>query len=371
MSRKCGLALIVVLMFLYAQIPCLKPCLLAQEKESEKKEEPKAQDPKAQEPKAQEPEAVDIDDAAKQAAQPVPNVGYSKEEYDEFQKAFNLPDLKARGQALSQFIKTHPGSKLNEHAMAAYSALLNQLYQKKDMPTLAASVEGFLELKPDDPAALGLATEAFYSEKDYAKAVKYGEPFYKSKPSREVAQLLAFSFDQLKNEGKFVNYAEKCIADMSPKEGFFYSAKLSYYYGNRKDIGRAATYCQKMMAAYGEADVPPGYSAGQWAQERGRSYSIIGRNAYDRKQYVGAVGAYTTSLKYFPQNDEAYYYLGMSYWAAHDTTSAMKSLAKSALLSKPYSKNARAQLEALYKGLNNGSLEGLDRVTKAASAEMR
>jgi hypothetical protein len=329
-----------------------------QNQSTEKKEEPK------------EPDAVDIEEAQKEAAKPVPEVGYTKEEYDEFQKAFSNPDLTARGTGLSQFVKTHPNSKLNEHAMAAYAALLNELYQQKNMAALGPVAEGLLELKPDDTAALGLATEAFYSEKNYAKAAKYGEPFYNAKPSKEVAQLLAYSFDQLKNEGRFVTYAEKCVAEMSPKEAFFYSAKLSHIYASRKDISRAAAHCQKLMSAYDEGEVPPGYSSGQWAQEKARSYSIIGRSAYDRRQYAGAVAAYRNSLKYFAQNDEAYYYMGMSYWAANDTTSALKALAKSALLNKPYSKSARAQLEALYRGLNNGSLEGLDRVTRAAAAEM-
>ncbi len=335
-------------------------CALPQEK----KEEPKKDE-------AKEPDAVDLEEAEKQAKEKVPDVGYTKEEYDEFQKAFDLPDLKARAEGLGQFIKTHPNSKLNEHAVAAYSALLNQLYQQKDMASLGPAAEMFLELKPGDIAALGLATEAFYSNKDYAKATKYGEPFYQSKPSKEVAQLLAHSFDQLKSEAKFVNYAEKCVPEMSPKDAFFYSAKLSYFYANQKNIGKAAANCQKMLAAYPEGETPPGYSASQWSQEKGRSYAIVGRNAYDRKQYAGAVGAYHNSLKYFSQNDEAFYYLGMSYWAAQDTTSAMKNLAKAALLNKPYSKTARAQLEALYKGLNNGSLEGIDRVTRAAAAEMK
>jgi hypothetical protein len=335
-----------------------------QDAPAQKKEEQKKDD-------AKEPDAVDLEEAEKQAKKPAPDVGYTKEEYDQFQTAFNLPDLKARAAGLSQFIKGHPTSKLNEHALAAYSALLNQLYQQKDMASLAPAAEGFLELKAGDVAALGLATEAFYSNKDYAKAVKFGEPFYQAKPSKEVAQLLAYSFDQLKNDAKFVNYAEKCIPEMSAKDAFFYSAKLSYYYGGQKNIPKAAAYCQKMMSAYGESEIPPGYSAGQWTQEKGRSYSIIGRNAYDKKQYGAAVSAYNNSLKYFSGNDEAYYYLGMSFWAAQDTTSAMRNLAKAALLNKPYSKNARAQLEALYKGLNNGSLEGIDRVTRAASAEMK
>src|SRR2546422_4517990 len=79
----------------------------AQKKEEKKKEEKK------------EPDAVDIEEAEKQAKKPAPDVGYTKEEYDEFQAAFNLPDLKARAAGLSQFIKGHPNSKLNEHALKA------------------------------------------------------------------------------------------------------------------------------------------------------------------------------------------------------------------------------------------------------------
>jgi hypothetical protein len=334
-------------------------------------QEPPAQKAEQKKEDQKEPEAVDIEDAQKEGAKPAPDVGYTKEEYDEFQKAFNLPDPQARASGLSQFIKTHPNSKLNEHAMSAYSALLNQLYQQKDMASLATAAEGFLELKPDDVAALGLATEAFYSTKDYSKTVKYGESFYRAKPSKEVAQLLAFSYDQLKNDAKFANYAERCVSELSPKDAFFYNLKLSHYYGAQKNIGKSAAYSQKVVSTYAEGEVPPGYTAAQWAQEKGRSYAIIGRSAYDRKQFAGAVAALNNSVRYTPQNDEAYYYLGMSFWSANDTTSALRNLAKAALLNKPYSKSARAQLEALYKGLNNGSLEGLDRVTRAASAELK
>jgi hypothetical protein len=357
-----GAFLTILLTFLWGVSILSQSTLALQTQEaSGQKTEQKKEDRK-------EPEAVDIEDAQKEAAKPSPEVGYTKEEYDEFQKAYNLPDPKARAGGLNQFIKTHPNSKLNEHALGAYSASLNQLYQQKDMASLATAAEGFLEFKPDDVAALGLATEAFYSAKDYSKAVKYGESFYKAKPSKEVAQLLAFSFDQLKNEGKFVNYAEKCVSELAPKDAFFYNLKLSYYYGAQKNIAKSAAYSQKVVSTYAEGEVPPGYTAAQWAQEKGRSYAIIGRSAYDRKQFGGAVAALNNSVRYTPQNDEAYYYLGMSYWSANDTTSALKNLAKAALLNKPYSKTARAQLEALYKGLNNGSLEGLDRVTRAASA---
>ncbi|MEW5977416.1 MAG: hypothetical protein AB1898_16615 [Acidobacteriota bacterium] len=318
-----------------------------------------------------EDEVLDLEEAEKQAAKPTSDVGYTKEEYDAFQKALNNPDLKLRAEELMQFAKDKPESKLREHALNAVPAVMAELYQAKDMASLAPVAESYLELKPGDEAALGVATEAFYTNKDYAKATKYGEAFYEKKPSPELAQLLAHSFDQLKNDGKFANYAEKALGNMSPQDAFFYSAKLSYYYANRKDIGRAATHCQKMMSAYGDGEPPPGYTADKWNQEKARSYAIIGRNYYERKQFANAVSAFNNSLKYYRQNDEAYYYMGMSYWSANDPTNALKSFAKSYSLNKAYAKTARDKMETLYKALNNGSVEGIDRILRAAAAEMR
>jgi len=339
--------------------PTPVPCRPQEKKQEEKKEEQK------------EPEAVDIEDAAKEATKPVPSVGYTKEEYDEFQKALSNPDLKLRADGLSEFIKKHPDSKLNEHAMGAFAPMLKQLYDQKDMANLGVVAEEFLQMKPDDVLALGSAMEGFHSTKDYTKAVKYGELYYAKQPSPQVAQLLAHSYGELKNDAKFASYAEKCIPDMTPKDAFPYAARLSYYYAERKDIPRAAQYCQKMMAAYGEAELPPGYSSERWTQEKARSYSIIGRNYYDKKQFANAVGAYNNSLKYYRQNDEAYYYLGMCYWNANDTVTALKSFAKAYSLNKPYSKTARSSMEALYKQLHNGSLDGIDAILRAATAEMK
>ena len=340
----------------------LRPLAFQQEKKEEGKQEGKQGEPK-------ETDAVDIEDATKQAAQPGPEVGYTKEEYDEFQKALGNPDLKARADGLQQFIKAHPNSKLNEHSLNSIAAVLAQLYQQKDMANLSVVAENFLQLKPDNEAALGYATEAFYANNDYAKAVKYGEAFYAKKPVLGVARLLADSYDKLKNEPKYVTYAEKSVAEMPPKDAFLYSAKLSYYYANQKNIGRAAQHCQRMMSAYGEGEVPPGYTADKWNQEKARSYSIIGRNFYERKQYGNAVAAFNNSLKFYRQNDEALYFMGMSYWHANDPTNAMKYLAKAYNLNKPYAKTARASLESLYKSMHNGSLEGIDRVLRAAATD--
>ena len=324
-----------------------------------------------EEKKGGEEKEITVEDAEKEATKAKGEGEYTKEEYEEFQKSLNNPDLKARADGLIQFFKAHPKSKLGEYGMTVVPTILPQLYEQKNMNALGSVAESLLELKPDDLAALGYAVEAFYAEKDYTKATKYGELLYGKKPTVQIAQLLAQSFDQLKNEPKFAVYAEKCTSELPSKEAFYYSVKLAHYYVTaRKDVPKSAAHFQKALSAYGE-EVPPGYNATSWGQEKAFAYSIIGRNDFDRKQYGAAVAAYNNSLKLFRQNDEAFYYLGMSYWGANDTFSALKSFAKGYSLNKPYSKMCRERMEILYKGLHNGSLEGLDSVVRAAAAEMK
>jgi tetratricopeptide (TPR) repeat protein len=333
----------------------------------------KAQEPApAQEKKAeaQEPAEVDIDEAKRQVEDAQKKLGYTKEEYDEFQKALQTPDLVARGQNLVQFLKAHPESKLKENILGNIPPILNQLYQEKKMAELAPLAETFLEYQPNDLLALGVATEAYFTARDFTKAARYGELLYAQKPTPQVAQLLAQSYSELKNDAKFVSYAEKSIPEMDAKSAFFFCAKLSYYYAERKEIGKAALYCQKLLAAYAEGEIPPGYNADNWRTEKARSYAIMGRSFYERKQYGQAVSAYNNSLKNFKQNDEAYYYLGMSYWQMQDTNTAIKQFARAVSLNKTYAKSAKNYLEGLYKAMHNGSLEGIETVLKSASSEV-
>ncbi len=319
---------------------------------------------------AQEPVVVDADEAAKQAEAAQKDVGYTKEEYEEFQKALTNPDIVVRCQGLFQFLKAHPNSKLNEHILGNIPPLLNQLYQEKKMAELGPFAEEYLQSKPEDLLALSVATEAFYTSKNFDKATRFGEILYGKKPTPQVAQLLAHSYLEMKNDAKFASYAEKAMAEMDPKAAFFFSAKLSYYYAERKDIPKAAQYCQKMLAAYGEGEIPPGYNSDNWGREKARSYAIVARNLYERKQYGQAVAAYNNSLKFFKKNDEVYYYLGMSYWQMQDTTTAMKQFAKAVSVNKSFAKSARNYLEGLYKATHNGSLEGIENLLRTASGEL-
>jgi hypothetical protein len=306
--------------------------------------------------------------------QPDPNAK-ARKEYAVLDKALKANGLKAKADALRQFVRAHPDSQYKDYAqkqaIAAMEQLIVQLYQKKDMAALGGVSEEFLRMQPGNERGLGGALEAFYATKNYAKAAKYGEALYARKPSPGIAEALADCYDKLKDNSKFVNYAQKIVAGKSDKEAFPYNIKLFDHYTRRRSAGRAAGYAQKMLAAYGGSDLPPGFTEASWNQVKGQLYSTTGLNHFNRKRWRPALVAYRNSLRFKPRDTAAYYHMGMSHWNLKDNQPAIKDLAIAAQLEGSYASRAQKALEALYKGGNNGSLDGLDRIKEAAMADVK
>ncbi len=294
-------------------------------------------------------------------------------EYAALDKALKIKDLRTKATALKQFVRNHPDSKYKDYAqktaVTVMEQLIVQLYQKKDMVALGGVAEEFLRMRPGHERGLGAALEAFYATKNYANAAKYGEALYAKKPSPGIAAALADCYDKLNDKGKFANYARTVAEGKSDKEAFPYNIKLFDYYAKRRNIPRAASYAQKMLAAYG-SELPPGFNEEKWNQVKGQLYSTIGLNHFNRKRYPQTLVAYRNSLRFKPRDSTAYYHLGMSHWNLKANRVAMKNLAIASGLGGSYGPRAQKALEALYKGGNNGSLAGLDRIKDAAMEEL-
>lgn len=298
----------------------------------------------------------------------------ARKEYAVLDKAMKIPDLKAQAAALMQFVRAHPESQYKDYArkraLGVMENLVTQLHQKNDMASLGSASEELLRMRPGHEKGLGGALAAYYATKNYTKAAKYGEALYAKKPSPGIAAALADCYDKLKDNAKFANYAQKVVTGKSDKDAFPYNIKLFDHYARRRSIARAAGYAQKMLAAYGAADLPPGFTQESWNQVKGQLYSTIGLNHYKRKRYPQTLVAYRNSLRFKPRDSAAYYHMGMSHWNLKDNRVAMKNLAISEGLGGSYGPRAKTALEALYKGGNNGSLDGLDRIRAAAMAEL-
>ena len=305
--------------------------------------------------------------------QPDPNAK-ARKEYAVLDKALKVSDLKAKANALRQFVRANPDSQYKDYAqkqaIAAMEQLIVQLYQKKDMATLGNVSEEFLRMQPGNERGLGGALEAFYATKNYAKAAKYGEQLYAKKPSSGIAAALADCYDKLNDGNKFSTYALTVTKGKSDKEAFPYNIKLFDHYARRRSVSRATGYAQKMLAAYKGNELPPGFTEENWKQVKGQLYSTIGLNHFNRKRWRSALANYQNSLRFKPRDSAAYYHMGMSQWQMKENRVAMKNLAISEGLGGSYGPRAKRALEALFKAAT-GSLDGLDRIRTAAMAELK
>lgn len=299
----------------------------------------------------------------------------ARKEHAVLDKALKANGWKAKADALRAFVRAHPDSQYKDYAqkqaLAATQQWVVELYQKKDMAGLGRASEELLRMRPGDESGLGGALEAFYATKNYAKAARYGEQLYAKKPSPGIAAALADCYDNLGDGNKFATYARTVTEGKSDKEAFPYNIKLFDHYARRRSVGRAAGYAQKMLAAYGGAEMPPGFTEANWNQVKGQLYATVGLNHFNRKRWRPALANYQSSLRFKPRDSAAYYHMGMSQWQLKENRVAMKLLAQAEGLGGSYSPRAKKALEALFSRASGGSLDGLDRIRQAAMAELK
>ena len=314
-----------------------------------------------------------VDSLVAAPAQADPNAK-ARKEYAVLDKALKSNGWKAKADALRAFIQAHPDSQYKDYAqkqaLAAQQQLVVELYQKKDMAALGRASEQLLRMQPGDERGLGGALEAYYATKNYTKAARYGEQLYAKKPSPGIAAALADCYDKLNDSSKFATYARTVTEGKSDKEAFPYNIKLFDHYSRRRSVGRAAGFAQKMLAAYSGDEMPPGFAGDKWNQVKGQLYSTIGLNHFNRKRWRQALVNYRNSLRFKPRDSAAYYHMGMSQWQLKENRVAMKLLAQAEGLGGSYGARATKALEALFRAATGGSLDGLDRIRKAAMAEL-
>ena len=110
--------------------------------------------------------------------------------------------------------------------------------------------------------------------------------------------------------------------------------------------------------------------ADQWKSESVFARLLVGDAASRKKDYAGAIQAYTEALKHDPKNDYAYFRIGYNQWQLQELDKAMEAFAKAVVLNKQNTAKAREYLEQIYKPRHNNTLDGLDQLLAKAKAEV-
>ncbi len=289
--------------------------------------------------------------------------GYTREEYNEYQKA-----VTDGTDAILAFVKTHPESTLNQYATGAYlKAMQEDLNAGKNEEVLAAGEKYMQELEADRYEVLLLSTYAAYNAKQYEKATLYGCKTYAVKADSALAMILAESYLGLDDVKSMVPWTDKACVEGSAGTCSSMFSYISGFYANEKDWENSAAYAKKVIGTLEGKAKPAQLTQGKINEMLSDAYSFVGRSAAEGKKWGAVKANYDTSVKYAPQNNsrkaEAIFWTGMAIWNQGQMQEAMDTFAKgcsSQFKDTPYSELCRKEVERLYKSTHNGSLAGFE-----------
>ena len=301
---------------------------------------------------------------------PVESDWLYRKHYEQVQGIMQAP-LDHREGLLESFYRKLPRMAKMRQVMVSFFGQIVKDYEaagkSQEAKALTAKMLNlFPELKPSPEQLLGQA----YQSKDYARVIEMGEKMYASKPDSTLAAMLADSYIATKNGPKALEYSQKVLQAIGPKEGVYFAVWLAEYYTSQQDLNHAMKYYDQILRAFPE-QVPPKWDAGRWSQVVATAHNLRANDAYLRSDYREAIEQFYESLKYSPRNEQAYLFIGLSHWKEKEMDEAMGAFAMATVLDRPGSAKARGYLEQIYKARNSDSLDGLEELLNSARQALK
>jgi tetratricopeptide (TPR) repeat protein len=306
---------------------------------------------------------------------PPEGVGYGSDwlytrHLDQVQGIMKMTDLKERERHLEIFTKgLHPETKILPYMQSFFVQTIADYEAAGQAAEAKALSEKMAQIFPDSPLIQAQAFQAAYQKGDHAKTIEIGEKIYAANPDQQVMIILAQSYIATNNTAKALEFSPKVVEAIGPKDGVYFLAWLAGYYAGQNDVPKAVAHYNKLLETF-PSGAPQGWEQAQWNNQKATAYALRGGVAYDAKDYEGAIREYSESLKYFPHNDTAYFFIGLSHWRLQQMEQAEEAFAKAVVLNKATSAKAKEYLEQIYKPRHSDSLEGLDALLQKARASL-
>ena len=287
-----------------------------------------------------------------------------RKHYEEVQTIMQAP-LDERASKLETYMKAlHPKSKILGTMEAYFRQIVEQLKAAGKNSAATALNDKMAEMFPDSDAVVSQRLQAAFQANDYAQSIELGEKLLAKNPdNKTILNILAASYIQTNNEAKALEIAPKAIEAAGPENSVSLVIWLADYYRDKNDLNRALSYCNQALEAFS-----PGSS--EYKTLKSTIGTIQGTEAFKAKDFDGAIAAFNEVISVDPKNDGAYLYLGLSYWRQQKLEEAQSAFAKATVLGQGTSEKAREYLLQIYKPLNGGSEEGIEKVLDAARTDL-
>ncbi|HSW40564.1 MAG TPA: hypothetical protein VLL97_13835, partial [Acidobacteriota bacterium] len=238
---------------------------------------------------------------------------------------------------------------------------------------IPVGVEDYLkeQLAPARASILRGFLAVYLGSANLPKAAETAERLNAISPDISGLQILSDIYLQMRNHDKFLENGRK-ILDKTPISqplGLSTALQMAQIHIQEQNVNAATDLYTRVMDVYGDK-LPPNVTEAQWNPLRAVAFGLMAARAYQKKDYAKAEQLYGRVMRFDPGRDDSHYFIGMARWQQQNPKDAMEPFAKAVVLNKDYAQRARQHLEQIYKGLNNDSLEGLDKLLAKARSDL-
>jgi tetratricopeptide (TPR) repeat protein len=329
---------------------------------------------------------------AQEKISPISDYQYKKD-YAQVEGIIKEADLQKRADLLVAFQKEHPISKMLDYVALQYLECVKPYLQKKDWAKAISMEEAFLALMPTEKtiqaAAIPVGVDeytkkqlipsqkviyqalvgAYFQSNNLPKAAEMAEKAYAAAPDKQGVATLADIYLRMQNYDKYLVYGEKILAEFPMDQSYGIALQMVQVYSQKQNAAKAMEILSKVVEAFPDK-TPPGMKEEAWNVLRANYWNQKAADAYKQKDYPKAIQLFTHATKFAPQNDEAYYYLGMCKWSSKDMDGAIEPFARAAVLGKSFAKRAQDHLDELWKARHPDKPAGIEEVKAKAKADL-
>jgi tetratricopeptide (TPR) repeat protein len=297
----------------------------------------------------------------------------TEEEYNALTAIQNEKEAGKKTDLIFSFLKEKPKSAYRPNIMAEYQKIIIDLKNAKQWNQIIAIGDRFLDVAPGDDFTEAALTQAYAETNNMKGFATYGEKAYALKPSAALALAIAQAYQKLGNDAKYVQWREKVLAQ--DPENIDILIDMTQRYSASQNMAQAVKYAKMCLKSLPTAKKPDETSAQAWKNKLDAGYAVaygvIGANAYQNNNYTEAIANFSSSVKYYKNNDSAYYHMGLSYWRQNKLDPAMLNFAKAYLLKGATSSTAKKYLDQLWASSHRNSLAGVERVLDRARQDLK
>lgn len=297
---------------------------------------------------------------------------YTEEEYKTYQDIQAENNASKKTDMIIKFLREKPKNELRSYMVAEFQKTISSLEKEKKFQQVISLGERYVAVVPDDNFTIMALAAAYGETRNMKGFAAFGEKAYASKPSAQFAKAIAEAYKELGNDTKFIQWAEKTIALMPDDVEMLYELIRKTA---ATQPAQSVKYAKLCLRALPEAKKPADKDELTWKNNVNAMYAIsyasIGAAAYQSNNYAEAITNLSNSVKYLKRNENAYYFLGMSYWQQNKISEAMLNFAKAYLIKGSTSQSAKQNLDKLWKAGHKDSLAGEQQVLERAAQDLK